>query len=547
MLTLLAILPIFAALIMMTCFKVSPAKALPISWAGCATIGYYFWDMKIKAIIAASLLGILKSLDILFIIFGALLLLNVLKKTKAIDVINNSFSSITLDRRIQVIIVAWLFSGFIEGAAGFGAAPALAAPLLAGLGFPSIIAVCVALIGNTMPVPFGGVGIPVITTCSTLSANIERSSLDPEIFQKTLLDMLTTISGLSGLFIPLILIIFMVILAKEKNKIKVIKEITPLALAAGLAYNIPWKLAAIYLGPELPSMAGAIIGLPIILIMIKLKLLVPKNVYRFPDEKNNPTILETTNNTINTENNSNFLLTPLQAWMPYACIALYLFVTKLPILHIGSYLNSIFPRIKISSILSVNGTSLNWNILNNPGILPFTLFAITFAIVWKLNHKDIGKIFTQTIKQITPAAITIATSVALVMIMVLSGNNVAKPGMLLTVAKSAANLFGQSYLICAPFIGVLGAFFGGSCTVSNILFASLQFDTAMFLNLSPELTCALQNAGGGIGCMIRISGIVATCATVNAKGKEGKIIIYCSIPVVILTLLLLLFAYLIYL
>ena len=154
MLSLLAILPILAALIMMTCFKVSPAKALPFSWAGCATIGYFIWDMKIKAIIAASILGVLKSLDILFIIFGALLLLNVLKKSKAIDVINNSFSSITLDRRIQVIIIAWLFSGFIEGAAGFGAAPALAAPLLAGLGFPSLIAVCIALIGNTMPVPF---------------------------------------------------------------------------------------------------------------------------------------------------------------------------------------------------------------------------------------------------------------------------------------------------------------------------------------------------------------------------------------------------------
>ena len=545
MLSLLAILPILAALIMMTCFKVSPAKALPFSWAGCATIGYFIWDMKIKAIIAASILGVLKSLDILFIIFGALLLLNVLKKSKAIDVINNSFSSITLDRRIQVIIIAWLFSGFIEGAAGFGAAPALAAPLLAGLGFPSLIAVCIALIGNTMPVPFGGVGIPVITTCSTLSANLERVYLDPAAFQKTLLDILTTISGLSGLFIPLILIIFMVILAGGKNKFAAIKEITPLAIASGLAYNIPWKLSAIFLGPELPSMAGAIVGLPIILMMLKFKLLVPKNVYRFPDEENNVTRTSPISNSAQLTNITNSI-TPLQAWMPYACIALYLFITRLPILKVGTFLNTYFPKVKISSILSIDGTSLNWNILNNPGLLPFTLFAIIFALVWKLNHNEITNIFTQTIKQITPAAITIGSSVALVMIMVLSGNNVNKPGMLLTVAKSAADLFGQSYLICAPFIGVLGAFFGGSCTVSNILFASLQFDTANLLKLSPELACALQNAGGGIGCMVRISGIVATCATVNAKGKEGKIIIYCTIPVIILTLLTLFFAYIIY-
>jgi lactate permease len=458
MLFLLAILPIFAALIMMTCCKVSPVKALPISLAGCATIGYFVWDMEVKAIVAASLLGILKSLDILFIIFGALLLLNVLKKTKAINVINDSFSNITLDRRIQVIIIAWLFSGFIEGSAGFGAAPALAAPLLAGLGFPSIIAVCVALIGNTMPVPFGGVGIPVITTCSTLSANLERCNMNPELFEKTLLEMLTTISGLSGLFIPLILIITMVILAKEKNKVKVVKEITPLALAAGLAYNIPWKLAAIFLGPELPSMAGAIVGLPIILLMVKFKLLVPKNVYRFPNEEDSPTNIISKDNSSSNLNLGSIAITPLQAWMPYACIAIYLFVTRLPIFKVGTLLNEVYPNIKISSILAVKGTSLNWNILNNPGILPFTLFAISFAIFWKLNAKDIKDIFVQTTKQITPAAITIASSVALVMIMVLSGNNLEKPGMLLTVAKTAANLFGQSYFFCAPFIGVLGAF-----------------------------------------------------------------------------------------
>jgi lactate permease len=96
---------------------------------------------------------------------------------------------------------------------------------------------------------------------------------------------------------------------------------------------------------------------------------------------------------------------------------------------------------------------------------------------------------------------------------------------------------GRAYLISAPFIGVFGTFFAGSCTVSNILFVPLQFNTAIQLNLSPSLVVALQNIGGGLGSMIRVSGVIAACATVNAIGKEGKIILLNSIPALIMTLL----------
>ena len=116
------------------------------------------------------------------------------------------------------------------------------------------------------------------------------------------------------------------------------------------------------------------------------------------------------------------------------------------------------------------------------------------------------------------------------------------PGMLNVIASAAANCLGKAYFLAAPVIGVLGTFFSGSCTVSNILFGSIQFKSAQWANLQPEIIIALQNIGGGIGSMIRISGVVATCATVNAAGKEGKILLLNCIPAAAMIILALLAA-----
>ena len=149
--------------------------------------------------------------------------------------------------------------------------------------------------------------------------------------------------------------------------------------------------------------------------------------------------------------------------------------------------------------------------------------------------------------QIASASVAIIASVAMVQIMVFSDTNSAGlPGMLTTVAEAAARLMGSAYPLAAPLIGVLGTFFSGSCTVSSILFVSIQFDTARLLELPAAAIVALQLVGGGIGSMIRVSGVVAACATVNAAGKEGKLILLCTIPVVILTAISLLAAWLLY-
>ena len=164
MLFFFSILPIPAALVLMTKFKMKPGMALPFSLALTALFGYFVWDMPIGQICAVSLFGILKSLDIILIVFSAVFLLNILKRNHSMEIINNTFAGISPDRRIQMVIIAWLFSSFIEGAAGFGSAPALAAPLLAGLGFPVITAKTYDRLGLTEETTdILGIQVPSVT------------------------------------------------------------------------------------------------------------------------------------------------------------------------------------------------------------------------------------------------------------------------------------------------------------------------------------------------------------------------------------------------
>ena len=346
---LVAMLPIFAALVMMTGFRIAPGKAIPIAFVCCAVFALTIWKVDLSAVAGASISGAYKSLDIIFTIFGAVLLLNVLKKGNAVATINSSFNSITRDNRIQILLVAWLFSGFIEGAAGFGAASALSAPILMGLGIPAMTAVSVSLICNTLAVPFGAVGIPVITTMVTLGENIGRTGLSQADFSAHVIDSLTAISGVSGLFIPFTAVSFAIITLPGKRKLRSIIEILPLSLFAGAVYIVPWRYCALKLGPELPSIMGAMIGIPLMLLAIKLKFLVPKYVWMADDSHN------TVSQTIIT-------VSPVKAWMPYAALAAVLLISRLPALPLKNLIATA-PTLNLPELFNTKGTAVKWNLI----------------------------------------------------------------------------------------------------------------------------------------------------------------------------------------
>jgi lactate permease len=341
-----------------------------------------------------------------------------------------------------------------------------------------------------------------------------------------MLDNLTLISGISGVAIPLAAIAVMLIVSGGKRKMRSFVEIIPLAVFSAAAFILPWRYTALWMGPELPAMTGALIGLPLTLLCIKTGFLVPKYVWDFPGAKPEA---------IRIPDAGDKKMSALQAWLPYLIMALLLLILRAPVLPVTEFLGKV--RIVLPEMFGIKDSGADWKILCNPGLIPITMIAIGSALCWKLSCKEQADILKNTCKQIYMSAIAIAASTAVVQIMIASGSNHAYyPGMLTCTANAIAGLMGKAYLAASPFIGIFGTFFAGSCTVSNILFASLQFDTARMLNIDPALTVALQNAGGGLGSMIRISGVIAACATVNAAGKEGKVILINTIPAAILAL-----------
>ena len=162
MYALLAFIPILLTIILLAVGNWPAKRALPIAWALTAVIALAIWKVDVVHVFGFSLFGMGKAFDLLVIIFGAILILNTLKQSGAMETINQGFRGITTDRRIQVIIIGWLFGAFIEGAAGFGTPAALAAPLLVGLGFPPLAAAMSTLILNSTPVSFGAAGTPIV-------------------------------------------------------------------------------------------------------------------------------------------------------------------------------------------------------------------------------------------------------------------------------------------------------------------------------------------------------------------------------------------------
>nr|WP_252183563.1 L-lactate permease [Rossellomorea vietnamensis] len=157
-----ALTPVLAVFIFLVILRMPASRAMPVSLAATALLAFFIWKVPAVQITAAAIEGILISVSILWIVFGAILLLNTLANSDALDSIRNGFTQISADRRVQLIIIAWLFGSFIEGAAGFGTPAAIGAPLLVALGFPPLAAVSLALIADSSAVSFGAVGTPMI-------------------------------------------------------------------------------------------------------------------------------------------------------------------------------------------------------------------------------------------------------------------------------------------------------------------------------------------------------------------------------------------------
>ncbi len=535
LLPILAFLPILVCLVLMMAFNIPAKISLPVAWTLACIFGLIFWKMGWLSVLAYSLSGMLNSIDVLVTITGAIIVMNILKESGGMYSINNGFKSISSDARIQAIIVGWMFSSFIEGAAGFGTPAALAAPLLVSLGFPPVAAAVVALICDSTAVSFGAIGIPTTQALTCLGSEIATES-----YASTLSMWISIPHAIVGTFIPFIAVAIMCKFFSKEKSFKPALEVLPFAIFAGLCFTVPYALIACFLGPEFPSLLGALVGLPIVIFCAKKGFLIPKKQWNFPSQEE---WNDSWRSTVETTQPKESKMSIVKAWIPYVLIALILVITRLPFLPIKATLNgngvlSNFFAIKIPELFGVPNTSytLKW------AWLPGTIFIIVSLLtipIHSMKRKDVGKAWKNTGKQLIGAAIAIISGLMLVQIMRYSGSNVAgsseTKSMIFYMAEALSKVGKVAYVIISPIIGILGAFVSGSNTVSNTLFTNLQYQSAVNLGLPTVLIVALQVIGGAVGNMICVNNTVAVCATVGTNGKEGKIIRVTITPTAIYT------------
>lgn len=523
LLALLAFTPILLAAILLVGLRWPAKHAMPLVFAVTAAIAIYCWEMSFNRVLASTLQGLVITAGVLWIIFGAILLLNTLKHSGAIQSIRAGFITISPDRRVQAVIIAWSFGCFIEGASGFGTPAAIIAPLLVAIGFPAMAAVMLGMLVQSTPVSFGAVGTPIVIG---ITSGLDSETIGSQLLEKgsdwaTFLQLITSqvaiIHAIVGAFIPLIMVLMLTRFFGKEKSWKAGFAILPFALFAGLAFTIPYAATGILLGPEFPSLLGGLIGLAIITTAARFNFLTPKTVWDFAPAKEWPSqwlgSIEMKLDKVTSKPMNNKL-----AWLPYILVGLLLVISRI----FPSVTNALKAAvIKFPNILGEAGINADFMPLYLPGgILVFVACSAYF--LHRMQWHSFRSAISESSRILLGAGFVLLFTVPMVRILINSGVNAADiPSMPIAMAHFFASSFGEIYPLFAPSVGALGAFIAGSNTVSNMMFSQFQFGVAENLGISTAIIVAGQAIGAAAGNMIAIHNVVAASATVGLLGQEG--------------------------
>jgi lactate permease len=537
-LSLLAFSPILVVGILLAGLRWPAKKAMPVGFVVVVLVALFVWEMSPTAIAASTVQGLLIAATLLYIVFGALLLLETLTKSGAMSTIRAGFTSISPDRRVQAIIIGWLFGSFIEGASGFGTPAAVVAPLLLALGFPAMAAVMVGLTIQSTPVSFGAVGTPILVGVNGgLSGNPaveERVSvlgLSMPAYVEQIGVQVALLHAAVGTLIPLALACMLTGFFGERRRFGDGLAIWPFALFAAFAMTVPYVLVAVVLGPEFPSLLGGLIGLVIVMFASSRGFLMPKKVWDFPPRQRwSPTWMGSL--VPEAEEVVARKMSIWLAWTPYVVVAALLILTR-TVQPLKDFLTSGWRVVNVEGIFGTTITQA-LQFLYLPGFLFIVTCLITYAL-HRMRPADIAASWRVAGSQLAGAAVALLFALPLVRVFINSGaafNDSDKESMPVVLAEGAAAIAGGAWPAFAPWIGALGAFIAGSNTVSNLTFSLFQFSTAEEIGINPETTVATQAVGGAAGNMITIHNIVAASATVGLIGREGDLIRKTVLPTI---------------
>ncbi len=524
LLALFAFTPILLAAIMLIGLRWPASRAMPLVFLFTAAIGLFVWDMSVNRIIASTLQGLVITLGLLWIIFGAILLLNTLKHSGGITAIRAGFTTVSPDRRIQAIIIAWLFGCFIEGASGFGTPAAIAAPLLVAIGFPAMAAVLMGMLVQSTPVSFGAVGTPIIVgvnsglDTATIGAQLVEQGSSWQAYLQQITSSVAITHAIVGTVMPLIMVLMLTRFFGKEKSWKAGFEVLPFAIFAGLAFTLPYVATGVFLGPEFPSLLGGLIGLGIVTTAARMGFLVPKRTWDFADAKDWPSewlgSVEMKLEDLPARPMSTF-----RAWLPYVLVGALLVISRV-FPDVGNLLKAW--NIAFNDLLGEAGVSASIQPLYLPGGILVLVVLATFFL-HGMKARELGAAVKESSSVLLSAGFVLLFTVPMVRILINSGVNAGElASMPITMARYVADSVGSVYPLLAPTVGALGAFLAGSNTVSNMMFSQFQFGVATNLGISGAMIVAIQAVGAAAGNMVAIHNVVAASATVGLLGREGQ-------------------------
>lgn len=489
---LVAVVPILFIFWALIIRKMKGYKASLIATLLAILIAIFVYGMPTKLALLSTSYGALYGLfPICWIVITAVFLFNITVKSGQFEIIKHFMASITSDRRLQALLIAFSFGSFLEGTAGFGAPVAITAAMLVGLGFNPLYAAGICLIANTAPVAFGAVGIPITVASQVTSI--------PEM----------AISQMVGRTLPVLSVMLPFYLVILMAGFKKTREVLPAILVSGISFAIMQWFTSNYLGPALPDVIAGISS--ILCLTVFLKFWKPKNIWRFPKEPA-PTI----------DVKAKYSAAQItRACSPFILLTIMIITWGLQ--PVKDVLNSIgqfqfeFPGLH-NIIIDSNGKPLahifKFNYLSASGTAILLSSIIAIPLIG-LKFSEGIKIFLTTLKQLKFAILTIASVLAFAYI-------VNDSGITITIARPLANT-GFLFPFFAPVLGWLGVFITGSDTSANALFGKLQASTAASIGIDPVVTVAANASGGVIGKMISPQSIAIAAAAGNLVGHESEL------------------------
>ena len=498
---LVALIPIVFYLVALAGLKVKGWLTGLLTLLVAIVIAILFFKMPFQFAAFSTLHGMVYGvMPIGWIILTSVFLYKMTVKTGHFDIIRDSITSLTDDRRIQALIIAFSFGAFLEGAAGFGAPVAITASLLVGLGFRPLYAAGVCLIANTAPVAFGAVGAPV-TAMDGLTTYANGSP----IAAAEIAAMIGRQLPLVSIFIPFYLVLIM---AGFKKTL----EVWPALLVSGGSFAIAQFISSNFMGEQLPDILSSLVSL--ISMVILLQFWKPKTTWRFADEKEN-----SGKDSVKPKHSLNEVLV---AWSPFVVLTVIIFIWTMKsskAFFKTIALNPKVPFIHNNIISSVSGKEIaavfKLDLVGSIGTA-ILVAAIISKFIIKISWKDAAITFAQTFNEVKIALLTICFVVGFAYIMNASGMS--------NTLGYALAATGGAFKFLSPALGWIGVFITGSDTSANLLFAKLQQVTASQVGMDPLLAVAANASGGVVGKMISPQSIAVAAAAVGLVGRESDLL-----------------------